>query len=72
MKIIERDYRNALLNEMDKIPHLNVLDYSGKAKSFWFFDYSHFTEYAANQITINLSKELLLIKNKKQFSKSLK
>tara|TARA_B100000674_G_C37911882_1_gene948996 strand:- start:362 stop:1666 length:1305 start_codon:yes stop_codon:yes gene_type:complete len=63
MKIIERDYRNALLSEMDKISYINVLDYSGKAKSFWFFDYSHFTEYGANQITINLSKELLLIKN---------
>ena len=65
MKILEEDYRNALIQEIKKIPTIVLLDYSGEAKSFWFFDYSHFTEFAANQLSDKLSNQLLQIKNKK-------
>ena len=65
MRIIERDYRNELMREIKKIPTIILLDYSGEAKSHWFFDYSHFTEFAANKISIKLSNQILEIKNKK-------
>ena len=63
MRIIEQDYRSRLLSQIEKIPSIFLLDFSREAKSFWFFDYSHFTEYAASKITLKLSKELLLIRN---------
>ncbi len=65
MRIIERDYRIALIREIKKIPTILLLDYSGEAKSNWFFDYSHFTEFAASKISFKLSNQLLQIKNKK-------
>ena len=65
MRIIERDYRNELMREIKKIPTIILLDYSGEAKSHWFFDYSHFTEFAANKISLKLSKQILEIKGKK-------
>ena len=65
MRIIERDYRNELMREIKKIPTIILLDYSGEAKSHWFFDYSHFTEFAANKISFKLSKQILEIKNKR-------
>ena len=65
MSIIERDYRNVLMREIKKIPTIVLVDYSKEAKSFWFFDYSHFTEFAANQISAKLSGQLLQIINKK-------
>ena len=65
MRIIERDYRSALIREIKKIPTIMLLDYSGEAKSNWFFDYSHFTEFAASKISFKLSNQLLQIKNKK-------
>jgi len=63
MRIIEQDYRSRLLSQIEKISSIFLLDFSREAKSFWFFDYSHFTEYAASKITLKLSKELLLIRN---------
>ena len=65
MRILERDYRNALIQEIKKTPQIILFDYSQEAKTHWFFDYSHFTEFAANQISLKLSKQLLKIKNKK-------
>jgi len=65
MKIIESDYRSALIREIKKIPTIILLDYSGEAKSNWFFDYSHFTEFAASKISFKLSNQLLQIKNMK-------
>ena len=65
MRIIEMDYRNELIREIKKIPTINLLDYSGEAKSHWFFDYSHFTEFAASKISFKLSNQILEIKNKK-------
>jgi len=65
MRIIEEDYRNELIREIKKIPTIILIDYSGEAKSHWFFDYSHFTEFAANKISFKLSKQILEIKNKK-------
>ena len=65
MRIIERDYRNELMREIKKIPTIILLDYSEEAKSYFFFDYSHFTEFAANNISLKLSKQILEIKNKK-------
>ena len=65
MRIIERDYRNELMREIKKIPTIILLDYSGEAKSHMFFDYSHFTEFAASKISFKLSKQILEIKNKK-------
>ncbi len=67
MRIIERDYRNALISEINKIPTIVLLDYSGEAKSHWFTDYSHFTEFAANQISFKLSNQLLKLKNQNKF-----
>jgi len=64
MKIIERDYRNELIREIKKIPTIILLDYSGEAKSHWFFDYSHFTEFAASKISLKLSNQIIQIKNK--------
>ena len=65
MRILERDYRNKLMREIKKIPTIIFLDYSGEAKSHWFFDYSHFTEFAASEISLKLSNQILEIKNKK-------
>lgn len=65
MRILESDYRNALIREIKKIPTIMLLDYSGEAKSNWFIDYSHFTEFAASKISFKLSNQLLQIKNKK-------
>ena len=65
MRIIEKDYRNELMREIKKIPTIILLDYSGEAKMHWFFDYSHFTEFAANKISFKLSKQILEIKNKR-------
>ena len=65
MRILESDYRSALIREIKKIPTIMLLDYSGEAKSNWFFDYSHFTEFAASKISFKLSNQLLQIKNKK-------
>ena len=48
-----------------QISSIFLLDFSREAKSFWFFDYSHFTEFAANKISFKLSKQILEIKNKK-------
>ena len=67
MRIIESDYRSALIREIKKIPAIILLDYSGEAKSNWFFDYSHFTEFAASKISFKLSNQLLQIKNKNKF-----
>ncbi len=67
MRIIESDYRSALIREIKKIPTIMLLDYSGEAKSNWFYDYSHFTEFAAGKISFKLSNQLLQIKNKNKF-----
>ena len=65
MSIIEKDYRNALMHEISKIPTIVLFDYSREAKDYWFFDYSHFSEFAANQISSKLSNQLLKLKIKK-------
>ena len=65
MHLIEKDYRETLLSEMRRNKKIKLLDYSQKAENTnWFFDYSHFTEFAASELASMLTIEILDIKNK--------
>ena len=65
MHLIEKDYRETLLSEMRMNKKIKSIDYSQKAKNTnWFIDYSHFTEFAASELSSMLSTEILDIKNK--------
>ena len=65
MHLIEKDYRETLLSEMRRNKKIKSLDYSQKAENTnWFFDYSHFTEFAASELASMLAIEILDIKNK--------
>ena len=60
MSLIEKDYRETLFREMKKDRNLNFLDYSQKANATnWFIDYSHFTEFAANELSSILAQDLI-------------
>ena len=60
MHLIEKDYRETLFREMKKVGDLIHLDYSQKAESTnWFLDYSHFTEFAATELSSTLAQELI-------------
>ena len=65
MHLIEKDYRETLLSEMRRNKKIKSIDYSQKAENTnWFIDYSHFTEFAASELSSMLAIEILDIKNK--------
>ena len=65
MHLIEKDYRETLLSEMRGNKKIKSIDYSQKAENTnWFIDYSHFTEFAASELSSILAIEILDIKNK--------
>jgi len=60
MHIVEKDYRETLFKELKKRKTINFFDYSLKAEdTSWFLDYSHLTEFGANQISSILSRQIL-------------
>ena len=60
MSLIEKDYRETLFSEMKNDKNIIFLDYSQKAESTnWFLDYSHFTEFAASEISYLLALDLI-------------
>ncbi len=62
MFLIEKDYRETLFREMKKDRNIIFLDYSQKAESTnWFLDYSHFTEFAASEISAILAQDLIYL-----------
>ena len=65
MHLIEKDYRETLLREINKLNSITFIDYSQKAEATnWFLDYSHFTEFAARKISSSLAEDILLFLNK--------
>tara|TARA_Y100001968_G_scaffold227778_1_gene210547 strand:- start:600 stop:1955 length:1356 start_codon:yes stop_codon:yes gene_type:complete len=59
IKLIEEDYRNALLNKLRSIDSVKLLDYSSKAEGIdWFLDYSHFNQFAASNISKDLTRDI--------------
>ncbi len=65
MYLIEKDYRETLLREIKNRSNITFIDYSQKAESTnWFFDYSHFTEFAASRLSTNLAKDVIKILKK--------
>ncbi len=60
MSLIEKDYRETLFRELNNDKNIIFLDYSQKAEATnWFLDYSHFTEFAASELSSILAKELI-------------
>ena len=65
MHLIEKDYREKLLSEIKRNKNITLHDYSQKADNTnWFIDYSHFTEFAARELSSMLAIEILDKKNK--------
>ena len=65
MHLIEKDYRETLFRELRNNKNITFIDYSEKAENTnWFLDYSHFTEYAASELSSILAIEILEITNK--------
>tara|TARA_A100001035_G_scaffold233524_1_gene196243 strand:- start:37 stop:1314 length:1278 start_codon:yes stop_codon:yes gene_type:complete len=65
MHLIEKDYRETLLSKIKRNKKIELIDFSQKAENTnWFIDYSHFTEFAANELSSMLAIEILDIKNK--------
>ena len=65
MHLIEKDYRETLLSEMRRNKKIKSIDYSQKAENTnWFIDYSHFTEFAASELSSMLAIEILDMKTK--------
>ena len=63
MHIVEKDYRETLFKELKKRKKITFLDYSLKAENTsWFLDYSHLSEFGANQISTILAEEILILK----------
>ena len=66
MSLIEKDYRETLSKEIEKNRKIIYFDYSLEAESSsWFFDYSHFTEYAAIKLSTKLAEDIMDAINKK-------
>ena len=66
MKKIEKDYRDSLFEKIREVKSIVLLDYSGKAEdTSWFLDYSHLNAFAADQISKNLSEDILLFRENK-------
>ena len=60
MYLVEKDYRETLIREIKKKKTITFYDYSLTAESTnWFLDYSHFTEFAASQLSLKLSDQIL-------------
>jgi len=65
MHLIEKDYRETLLNAIKENKNIELIDYSQKAKNTsWFIDYSHFTEFAASKLGSMLAIDIFEKKNK--------
>ena len=65
MHLIEKDYRETLLREINKSNSITFIDYSQIAEATnWFFDYSHFTEFSASKISSILAEDIFLFLNK--------
>ena len=65
MALIEKDYRETLFKEIKNDKNIIFLDYSQKAASTnWFLDYSHFTEFAASELSYILAQELIYLMKK--------
>ena len=65
MHLIEKDYRETLLREINESNNITFFDYSQKAEETnWFLDYSHFTEFAASKISSSLAEDIFLFLNK--------
>ena len=59
LKLIEEDYKEALLTKLNDIKSVNLLDYSSKAEgTYWFLDYSHFNQFAASKLSEMLAQDL--------------
>ena len=59
LKLIEADYKEALLTKLNDIKSVNLLDYSSKAEgTYWFLDYSHFNQFAASKLSEMLVEDL--------------
>ncbi len=60
--LIEKDYRESLLKEIEKNRKIILIDYSQEAEdSSWFIDYSHLTEFAASKLSSKLAIDILEI-----------
>ena len=65
MHLIEKDYRETLSREIKKNKNIIYIDFSQEAKeSNWFLDYSHFTEFAASELSLRLAEDILEVINK--------
>ena len=65
MHLIEKDYRETLFSAIKRNKKIEFIDYSQKAENTnWFIDYSHFTEFAASELSSMLAIEILDIINK--------
>ena len=59
MYLIEKDYRQTLFRELRKNKRISFIDYSQKAENTnWFLDYSHFTEFAASELSSKLADDI--------------
>ena len=65
MHLIEKDYRETLFSAIKRNKKIEFIDYSQKAENTnWFIDYSHFTEFAASELSSMLAIEILDLINK--------
>ena len=59
MHLIEKDYRETLSKEIEKNSKIIYFDYSLEAEeTSWFLDYSHFTEFAARELSAKLAEDI--------------
>ncbi len=59
MQVLEKDYREALIRKLALVKEITVLDYSSSANhKSWFLDYSHFNEFAAHQLSYQVSEDI--------------
>ena len=65
MQLIEKDYRETLSKEIKKNKQIIYFDYSLEAEDIsWFSDYSHFTEFAASELSSKLAEDILEVINR--------
>ena len=59
MSMIEKDYRETLFLELRKNKNITFIDYSQKAENTnWFLDYTHFSEFAASELSSKLAEDI--------------
>ena len=57
--MIEKDYRETLFLELRKNKNITFIDYSQKAENTnWFLDYTHFSEFAASELSSKLAEDI--------------